>query len=63
MINKGKGCIVAVFKGLNPINIIKFGLNTVFQKPSEPSESNFILADGNIFYTSNGNIFNVKEEL
>lgn len=60
MINKGKGCIVAVFKGLNPINIIKFGLNTVFEKPTT-SESNFLMADGNILYTSDGNIFNVKE--
>ena len=60
MINKGKGCIVAVFKGLNPINIIKLGLSTVFEKPTT-SESNFIMADGNIFYTSDGNIFNVKE--
>lgn len=60
MINKGKGCIVAVFKGLNPINIIKHGLNAVFEKPTT-SESNFLMADGNIFYTSDGNIFNVKE--
>ena len=60
MINNGKGCIVAVFKGLNPINIIKHGLNTVFEKPTT-GESNFIMADGNIFITSDGNVFNVKE--
>lgn len=38
MINKGKGCISAIFDGSIPIGIIKHGLDTIFQKPSEPAE-------------------------
>ena len=36
MVNKGKGCISAIFNGSIPIGIIKHGLDTIFQKPSEP---------------------------
>ena len=38
MINKGQGCLTAIFKGLIPISTVKHGLETVFQKPSEPIE-------------------------
>jgi hypothetical protein len=38
MINKGKGCISAIFNGSIPIGVIKHGLDTIFQKPSEPVE-------------------------
>lgn len=38
MINKGQGCLTAIFKGLIPISTVKQGLETVFQKPSEPIE-------------------------
>lgn len=38
MVNKGKGCISAIFNGSIPIGIIKHGLDTIFQKPSEPVE-------------------------
>jgi hypothetical protein len=38
MINKGKGCITAIFNGSIPIGVIKHGLDTIFQKPTEPVE-------------------------
>ena len=38
MINKGKGCISAIFNGSIPIGVIKHGLETVFNKAEEPVE-------------------------
>ena len=38
MINKGKGCISAVFDGSIPIALVKHGLETVFSKNEEPVE-------------------------
>jgi hypothetical protein len=35
---KGKGCFNAIFDGSIPIALVKHGLDTVFQKPSEPIE-------------------------
>lgn len=36
MVNKGKGCISAIFDGSIPIALVKHGFDTVFKKPSEP---------------------------
>lgn len=38
MVNKGKGCISAIFNGSIPIALVKHGLDTIFRKPSEPVE-------------------------
>lgn len=51
MINKGKGCIVAIFKGLNPINTIKHGLDNVFIKKEEPLPKGYV-TDGLIIHFS-----------
>lgn len=46
MINKGKGCITAIFDGSIPIGIIKHGLDTIFQKPSEEPLPEGYVTDG-----------------
>lgn len=55
MINKGKGCFSAIFDGSIPIALVKHGLDTVFQKPSEPVEPT-------VGYVSNGLIAHFSGE-